>query len=464
MVTPRCVLSVLVTAILLSAVITDIAASRTWNVNPAGTGDAPTIQAAIDSASNGDVVLLADGTYTGDGNRDIDVGGKVITIISQNGRDACTINIGSSSPLDPHFGFQFSSGETSATELSGITITGGYYFSGGGVVIDNASPTIAGCRFSENEAMVGGGAIGIEFGSPLVTWCSFENNAAPAGGAVYCNNASPTFQYCVFESDSASTNGGAFLSEHGSPTVNNCRFLNNRAGASGGAIRCFYDDNVTLTDLFLSGNGAEQAGGGISLEDIVVGTVSGCTLTVNTAMGGGAVHIAGNATFSHCTMYQNTATQSGGAIIYAGGTVEITNCTLDTNSAPFGGGMTCSDDQPVTVTNSIISYSTQGEAVFGTVGAEVGMDCCDIFGNAGGDWTGVIAGQDALAGNFSADPEYCGEPQTGNFDLQSDSPCAPGNHPKKTACGQIGARPVGCATTPVRKVTWGEIKALLEQQ
>ena len=40
------------------------AESRTWYVKPDGTGEAPTIQAAVDSARAGDVVVLAAGLYT----------------------------------------------------------------------------------------------------------------------------------------------------------------------------------------------------------------------------------------------------------------------------------------------------------------------------------------------------------------------------------------------------------------
>ncbi|MBN2588373.1 MAG: hypothetical protein JXA96_00805, partial [Sedimentisphaerales bacterium] len=52
------------------------------------------IQAAIDDANDGDIVLVAPGTYTGEGNRDIDFMGKAITVKSEYGPESCIIQCG----------------------------------------------------------------------------------------------------------------------------------------------------------------------------------------------------------------------------------------------------------------------------------------------------------------------------------------------------------------------------------
>ncbi len=88
-------------------------------------GDYPTIQEAVDATENGDVVLVAPGTYTGDGSRDIDFGGKAITVKSEAGPETCIIDC-QGSPNEPHRGFYFHSCEDANSIVQGFTITGGF--------------------------------------------------------------------------------------------------------------------------------------------------------------------------------------------------------------------------------------------------------------------------------------------------------------------------------------------------
>lgn len=139
-----------------------------------------TIQSAINSASEGDTVKVADGTHKGAGNRDISFLGKGIVVISENGAEHTIIDAeGSSSEY--HRCFVFNSGEDTTSVLQGFTITGGYY----GVMLLKREQTPK----SSQEYDYCGGGIYIGYSSPKITNNIIEFNSATEGGGIYCTNS-----------------------------------------------------------------------------------------------------------------------------------------------------------------------------------------------------------------------------------------------------------------------------------
>ncbi len=84
------------------------AEARVWVLHPDGSGELPTIQAAIDTVDfSGDIIELTDGVYTGIGNRDMYNMGKSFLIRSQSGNPAdCIIDL-QGSPEEWHWGIAF---------------------------------------------------------------------------------------------------------------------------------------------------------------------------------------------------------------------------------------------------------------------------------------------------------------------------------------------------------------------
>lgn len=119
------------------------------------------IQEAIDIALEGDTVVVLDGTYSGQGNRDIDFNGLAITVKSENGPETCIIDCN-----EQGCGFIFDSGEDSNSVLNGFMIINGSGFNqnpwdsyGGGVYCESSAPAINHCIIKDNFATYGGGAL-----------------------------------------------------------------------------------------------------------------------------------------------------------------------------------------------------------------------------------------------------------------------------------------------------------------
>jgi hypothetical protein len=153
----------------------------------------------------------------------------------------------------------------------------------------------------------------------------------------------------IYSSDYYDGDGGAILN-FGKLTVSGCTLSDNSA-YHGGALANF--GTLTVTGSTLSNNSVPSGyygiGGGIYNTGWL--SVSGCTLSGNSASYGGGIYNAGTATVSGCTLTGNSgyldAFTNGGGGISNSGTLTVSNSyfsgnTPDNISGPYtdGGGNT----------------------------------------------------------------------------------------------------------------------------
>lgn len=191
----------------------------------------PTIQAGINAAQNGDIVLVSDGTYSGQGNYNITFSGKAITVQSVNGAASTVIDI-QGTPQTQRTGFIFQNNESPASVLTGFTIKHGYQFNGGAMVLFASSPTIRDCIMTENHSDCWGAAV------------------------YYDGNACPLIEGCKFANNTSGDDGGAIFGLGGSPVIRNCQITNNDGGITGGAMTTFGTGSPKLINSTVVGNNA----------------------------------------------------------------------------------------------------------------------------------------------------------------------------------------------------------------
>ncbi len=229
----------------------------TLMVTPDGTGDFPTIQAAVDAAAELDSVALTDGLFTGDGNRDIDMRGKQITVCSLSGDPrACIIDC-QGGPGDNHRGFILDELETPATVIAGITVTGGWveWTGGGGILCDRSGPTIHNCILRQNHAFRGGGLHVFDhmWGGATVTDCTFlQNTAGAEGGAACVYWGAASFLNCTMVANAAINSGGAVCCTDAVVSLDHCIVAHSSAGAAVACVDLWSTSEVSVScsDIF----------------------------------------------------------------------------------------------------------------------------------------------------------------------------------------------------------------------
>ncbi len=199
----------------------------------------PTIQAGIDAAAAGDTVLIASGTYTGSSNRNLELRGRDIAVIGEQGAAATTIwcsGIGRA--------FFIHEGETSAALVQGFTLRAG----AGGV-----SPAAA------------GGAIRVVGASPTLRDLVIRECSSPSwGGGIHLYQSASSLEQLVIADNHATNHGGAISCEESTLQLTDIVCLDNDATNSGsnyGGALYLLESTVNARRLTAAGNAADYGAG-----------------------------------------------------------------------------------------------------------------------------------------------------------------------------------------------------------
>jgi hypothetical protein len=344
--------------------------------------DAATIQQAIDAAAPGDTVLVAPGTYV----ENLRFLGKAIIVASEGGPAVTVIDGNWAGPV-----VAFTSGEPRAAVLRGFTVQrGATSFSGGGVLIQNSSPTIADNWIVGNGACSGAGVYS-SFGSPLIQGNQIARN--------FLYGCTGGFGLGVYiGGDSAAELIGNSISDNSGP-------------AHGGGVTLFAAGRAVLRSNVIARNVTSgfspcTQGGGIWMvnfsqativNNLVVGNVAGC---------GGGIYWSGSSgvtTFVNNTFADNDAPE-GSAIAFSG---------ADNRHQIFNNMLIGKPGQPAVHCSN--SNSTPSPVI----------NTSDVYSPQSLPFSGTCPDQTGVRGNVSAAPVFFRTPHgdvLGDYHLQQASP------------------------------------------
>ncbi len=397
-------------------------------------GDYPTIQEAIDAATDGCEIIVSPDTYK----ENINFKGKNIVLRSI---DPTSPTVVASTIIDGNqvgCVVRFAGTELTTCVLSGFTITNGYAWNGGGIWGNNTLTTIQYNNIILNTA-----------------------NSIWGGRGGGLNSCHGTIQNNTITSNTAHYGGGL---SGCNGTIKNNTITSNWAGAGGGLSGC----NGTIKNNTISSNSAGHGGGLSDCEGMIQNnTISGNSALYNS---GGLSYCTG--TIQNNTISGNSALYNSGGLSYCTGTIQ--NNTISGNSASGdGGGL--SDCNGIIQNNTIFGNAATGESsrgggLFECDGAIINCIVWDNWATGGAQLDDCSTPSYSCiqlwtadgTGNTSDDPQII-DPEGGDFHLDDSSSSIDAGDPdpqfndgcrppgKRTERNDMGAYggPHNCGWVPV---------------
>jgi predicted outer membrane repeat protein len=254
----------------------------------------------------------------------------------------------------------------------------------------------------------GAGIQNVGSGRIIVERSTLARNTTEAdGGAVYSDGGTLTVTGSTFTENLAHASGSAIYSkgdvnsigQRGRVTIAGSTFRDGVAWAHAGAVYSGGDADVTVTDVVVEGNHAEDAGGGLAAFGRSTLTLTRGTFTGNSSHGeGGGLFTASDRAIkvADSTFTENTAgvpgelghDAAGGGVYTETGPVEVSGSTITHNtSTEHGGGLYIDNHGDVAVADTVVSHNstlTTGGGIENS-GTRVNFQRLTVAGNRAGE-------------------------------------------------------------------------------
>jgi hypothetical protein len=390
-------------------------------VNCDANGDSE-LQTALDAATDGDTVTLAQGTTC----HSDTVGGYDMKdnteITVQGGGSGATIDGGEND-------YVLDGSDVHASTIRNLTIQNGLAdFDGAGLEFDGDSPvTVADNTFLNNKATDGGngGGLFIDYtpGESSAQPVTLRGNTFGGNGVNDPNSGDDRGGGALIEANGGNFSDGEELNSSGN------RFVKNSAGNSGGGM---YVRTMTLNstnDQFVGnhvdGNGNGQ-GGGLAIVNSLGAETRNLVASGNTVLS--------QPPPPRASAQALEPSGDGGGIYFGsfqlGSELRVLDSTVVSNQAANGSGIDGAGCDALTLHNGIVNGNTGGEEISGFDDPECFIQNGRAAAAAAGDpgtrdiqFTDACDGTSPFSGNgnICADPQLV-DPANGNVHQKSSSP------------------------------------------